>query len=82
MAEMKRYKVSKLVVVQLNYYTNAKNEANAAKALHKHQQDLEEMEIEYILPLDELGTWAKDITPRSAPKKNRIKPLAKLRARG
>lgn len=77
MAEMKRYKVSKLVVVQLNYYTNAKNEANAAKALHKREEDLEEMEIEFVLALDELGTWAKDITPRTAPKKNRIKPLDK-----
>lgn len=58
---MKRYRVEKLAVVKLVYFTNAKNELNAAKALRKHEEDLEEMDIEFVLALDELGTFAKEL---------------------
>lgn len=62
---MKRYQVEKLAVVKLRYCTTAKNEINAAKAMHKHEEDLDEMDIEYVLTLEELGTYVKDITPKS-----------------
>jgi len=58
---MKRYKVQKLAVVKLTYITSAKNELNAAKALHKHEDDLDAMDIDFVLALDELGCWCKEI---------------------
>lgn len=79
---MKKYKVERLAVVKLTFYVNAKSGVGAAKAMLKHEEDLDDMDIEYVLSLDEMGTFVEEIIPRTAPKKNRIKPLDKPRARG
>jgi hypothetical protein len=68
---MKRYQVSKLAVVKLTYYTTAKSEVNAAKALLKRQEDLDEMQIDFVLALDEIGTSVKELKPKALTRKRR-----------
>jgi hypothetical protein len=61
---MKRYKASYHAVVKLTYICNAKSEEGAVRSLNKHREKLEEMQIDLIAPLEELGCQIKEIKPR------------------
>ena len=70
MKHYKHYKASYHAVVELTYLCNAKTEEGAVRALNKHREKLEEMQIDLVAPLEELGCQVKEIKPR----KKKVKP--------
>lgn len=52
---MKKWRVEKVAVVKMAQIVSANDEAGAVKAFQDREEDLEEMDLEFILPLDELG---------------------------
>ena len=66
---MKKWQVEKLVVVKLHHQCSSKDEAGAAKALQRIEEDLlhDDIELEYVLSLDELGIFVKEV--KSKPRK-------------
>jgi hypothetical protein len=66
---MKQYKVEQLAVVRLTYITQAKSEANAAKAMKRHEKDLEDMQIDFVLSLPECGISVREAAPKKIRKR-------------
>jgi hypothetical protein len=69
---MKKWRVEKVAVVKMAQVVSANDEAGAVKAFQEQEDDLEEMDLEFILSLDELGISVIEQKAKK-PKKSKTK---------